>query len=176
MPYAISLKCLNDTASPVFKLWDETATFEETASMRALNYPPHITLAVYQEIAVDRLGEAAERVFRIPPAVTLSFSGIGYFENEFLVLWARPNHDERLFQLHAALHWEIDPVHCHEHYRPRNWVPHCTIATKIPKAKSQAAINWANRNRMKFWVTLDAADCVRFPPVEVLNEIGLASQ
>ncbi|WP_245303115.1 hypothetical protein [Rhizobium esperanzae] len=73
MPYGISLKCLNDTASPVFKLWDEAAAFEETASMRALNYPPHITLAVYQEIAVDRLAEAAERVFRIHPAVTSSF-------------------------------------------------------------------------------------------------------
>ena len=25
MPYGISLKCLNETASPVFKLWDEAA-------------------------------------------------------------------------------------------------------------------------------------------------------
>lgn len=174
MPYGISLKCLNDTASPVFKLWDEAAAFEETASMRALNYPPHITLAVYPGIAVDRLAEAAERVFRGRPAVTSRFSGIGYFENEFFVLWARPDNDERLFQLHAALHREIDPVYCHEHYRPGNWVPHCTIAAKIPKAKSQAAINWANRNRMQFSVTFDIADRVRFPPVKILSEIGLA--
>ncbi|MDO3435583.1 2'-5' RNA ligase family protein [Rhizobium sp. CBN3] len=134
MPYGISLKCLNDTASPVFKLWDDAAAFEETASMRALNYPPHITLAVYQEIAVDRLAEAAERVFRIHPAVALSFAGTGYFENEFLVLWARPNQDERLFQLHAELHREIDPVHCHECYRPGNW---CRIARSPPKSRRQ---------------------------------------
>ncbi|MBX4930604.1 2'-5' RNA ligase family protein [Rhizobium bangladeshense] len=176
MPYGISLKCLNDTASSVFKLWDEAAAFEEAASMRALHYPPHITLAVYQEIAIDRLAEAAERVFRVRPAVTSSFSGIGYFENELLILWARPNYDEQLFQLHAELHREVDPAHCHAHYRPGNWVPHCTIATKIPRAKSQAAINWANRNRMQFSVTFDAADCVRFPPVEVLSQTGLASQ
>ncbi|MBX5219984.1 2'-5' RNA ligase family protein [Rhizobium sp. NLR8a] len=144
--------------------------------MRALNYPPHITLAVYQEIAVDRMAEAAERVFRIHPAVTLSFSEISYFENEFLVLWARPNDDELLIRLHAALHQEVDPFHCREHYRPGNWVPHCTIATKIPKAKSQPAINWANRNRVQLSVPFDAADCVRFPPVQVLSEVRLASR
>ncbi|WP_085778586.1 2'-5' RNA ligase family protein [Rhizobium sp. NXC14] len=159
MPFGITLKCLNDTASPVFK-----------------NYPPHVTLAVYPEIAVDRLAEAAERVFRSRPAVTLSFSRIGSFENQFLVLWARPDHDEWLFQLHAALHREIEPVHCHEHYWPGNWVPHCTIAAKIPKARLQAAISWANRNRRQFSVTFDPADCVRFPPVDVLSEIRLASR
>jgi 2'-5' RNA ligase len=176
MRYGISLKSLNATASPVLELWDKAAAFEETASMRALNYPPHLTLALYQEIDLDQLAEALDRVFRTRPAVTLNFSSIGHFENEFLVLWARPNNGEQLFQLHAQLHREIDPAHCHDHYRPGNWVPHCTIATKIPAAKSQAAIGWANRNRMRFPVTFDAVDCVRFPPVEILREIRLPAQ
>ncbi|ANM17672.1 RNA ligase family protein [Rhizobium sp. N541] len=176
MPYGISLKCLNTTASPVFKLWDEAAAFEETASMRALNYPPHLTLAVYQKLASDRLAEALKSVFRTRSTVTVNFSGIGYFDNEFLVLWARPIADDTLFQLHAALHQEIDPADCHEHYRPGSWVPHCTIAAKVPKAKSRAAIDWANENRMQFSVNFDAADCVRFPPVEILSEIALTPE
>ncbi|MBB2754980.1 UNVERIFIED_ORG: 2'-5' RNA ligase [Rhizobium aethiopicum] len=176
MPYGISLKCLNETASPVFKLWDEAAAFEETASMRALNYPPHLTLAVYDEFSSDRLAAALERVFRGHSAVTVSFSGASYFENEFIVLWARPIADNALFQLHAALQQEIDPAYCHEHYRPGNWVPHCTVAAKVPKAKSEIAINWANENRMQFAVSFDAADCVRFPPVEITSEIALTQQ
>ncbi|AJC79929.1 RNA ligase family protein [Rhizobium etli bv. phaseoli str. IE4803] len=144
--------------------------------MRTLNYPPHLTLALYEELDPDQLAEALNRVFRTRPAVTLSFSSIGHFENDFLVLWARPNNGERLFQLHAALHQEIDPVHCHEHYRPGNWVPHCTIASKIPKARSEIAIHWANRNRIRFSVIFDAADFVQFPPVEVLSQIILVSE
>jgi 2'-5' RNA ligase len=174
MPYGISLKCLNETASPVFKLWDKAAAFEETASMRALNYPPHLTLAVCQEFDADRLGEALEGVFRTRSTVTIAFAGIGYFQNEFLVLWVRPIPDDALVQLHAALHRKIDSTFCHEHYRPDNWAPHCTIAAKVPKAKSAAAIKWANENRMQFSVNFDAVDCVRFPPVEILSEIRLA--
>ncbi|MBX5157990.1 2'-5' RNA ligase family protein [Rhizobium sp. NZLR8] len=176
MSYGVSLKCLNETASPVFKLWEEAAVFEEIASMRALNYPRHLTLAVYQELASDRLAEAFERVFRTRSTVTVNFSGASYFENEFIVLWARPIADDALFQLHAALHQEIDPACCHEHYRPGNWVPHCTVAAKVPKAKSEIAINWANENRMQFAVNFDAADCVRFPPVELMSEIALTQR
>ncbi|MBP2445249.1 2'-5' RNA ligase [Rhizobium leguminosarum] len=144
--------------------------------MQALNYPPHLTLAVYDEFASDRLAAALERVFRRRSAVTVSFSGVGYFENEFLVFWARPIAGDALFQLHAVLDREIDPAYCHEHYRPGNWVPHCTIAAKVPKVKSKAAIDWADKNRTQFTVNFDAADCVQFPPVEILSEIGLASR
>jgi hypothetical protein len=50
------------------------------------------------------------------------------------------------------------------------------LATKVPQAKSVEALSWAKQSRKEFSVKFETADCVRFPPVEVLMEIRLASQ
>ena len=176
MIHAISLKSTNETAAEVFKLWDEVAVFEHTPSMRALNYPPHFTLAVYEECPSDPLDDVFDRAFGSQFEVSIDFSRISYFQNEFLVLWARPVVNDALLRMHAALHREIDSGICHEHYRPGNWVPHCTLATKVPQAKSAEALSWAKQSRKQFSVTFDTADCVRFPPVDVLTEVRLASR
>ncbi|TCU17191.1 2'-5' RNA ligase superfamily protein [Rhizobium sullae] len=173
MPHGISLKCSNETALPIVELWHEAATFEPAPSMKALDYPPHITLAIYEDFVPDESIGVLSRIFGTQPAVTVTFSGIRYFQNEFLVLWARPVSNDRLQQLHAAIHSEIDPTLCREYYRPSCWEPHCTIAMKIPRSMFEPAINWAEEKRAEFSVTFDAVDIVRFPPVEVLSEVRL---
>lgn len=176
MTYAISLKCTNETAAAVLTLWDEAAAFEQVPSMRALNYPPHITFAVYDECPWDRPEVILDDVFAAQPTLSVDFSGIGHFPNERLVLWARPVANADLLRLHAALHRQINPTACHAHYRPGTWVPHCSLATRVPPAQSAAALDWARRRRMAFSIRFDAADCVRFPPVDVLTETRLASK
>lgn len=174
MPYGITLKCTNETAAPVTALWDEAEAFETVPSMRALAYPPHVTLAVYQDADPARLKDVVDRVSEARSAVTLIFSSIGVFENETLVLWARPLPNKALLRLHADLHRQSDPTDCHHHYRPEAWVPHCTIAMNVPRAASAAAMRWAGERRIEFSVTFDGLDCVRFPPVEILEERRLA--
>ncbi|MFK0165800.1 2'-5' RNA ligase family protein [Rhizobium sp. NPDC090279] len=173
MPYAIVLKCANDTAAPVMDLWQEASRFETAPSMQALNYPPHLTLAVYQEIAVSSLFAAARKTFANMPPLTVEFSGIGHFPNEMLVLWARPTDDRVLREIHRAVHDEIDPVLCHEHSRPDRWQPHCTIAMKIPASSADQALTWAARTDARFTLTFDVVDCISFPPVEILKEVKL---
>jgi 2'-5' RNA ligase len=170
MPHAISLKCLNETVSPIVELWQEASAFEPAPSMKALDYPPHVTLAVYEDFAPT---DVLSRILGAQSAIPVTFSGIGYFQNEFLVLWARPVSNDRLLQLHAAVHREIDPALCREHYRPDRWVPHCTIAMKIPGSMFEPAITWASEIEAQFSVTFDALDIVRFAPVEVLSEVKL---
>ncbi|MFS8148500.1 2'-5' RNA ligase family protein [Rhizobium sp. BR 249] len=174
MPYGICLKCTNETAAPVTALWNEAEAFETAPSMRALAYPPHVTLAVYQETDPALLKDILGRVSDALPAMTLTFSSIGVFENEPLVLWAKPQPNDALLRLHAEVHRQIDPAACHQHYRPGRWAPHCTIAMNVPRAVSAAAMRWAGERRIEFSVTFDVLDCVRFPPVEILEERRLA--
>ena len=169
MPYGICLKCTNGSAAPVTKLWDEAEAFETVPSMRALAYPPHVTLAVYQEAEPALLKDMLGSISDGRAAITLVFSSIGVFENDTLVLWARPQPSDVLLRLHADLHRQIEPDACHHHYRPGSWAPHCTIAMNIPKASS-AAMRWAADRRIDFSVIFDVLDCVRFPPVEILGE------
>lgn len=169
MPYGISIKCLNNTALPILGLWDEASAFEPAASMRELNYPPHLTLAVFQH-GPSHVIELFEEVFAFQPRLAITFESVSYFENEFLVLWARPRQDGALLDLHAQLHRHLTPSMCHEHYRVGQWVPHCSLATKVPMSKANAAIEWANQKRPHFSVEFDAADVVQFPPVTIERE------
>jgi 2'-5' RNA ligase len=142
--------------------------------MQALNYPPHLTFAIYENILPDHLCEAVRKTFRDIPAISVEFSGIRHFRNDVLVLWARPVDDSALRQAHQAIHQEIDPTLCQAHYRPDHWQPHCTIAMNIPMASAETALIWATETPARFTVTFDAIDCVRSPPVEILSEVKLA--
>lgn len=173
MPYAIVLKCSNATAAPVTNLWREASRFESAPSMEALNYPPHLTFAVYQDIDVPLLFATAQKAFGKTPLLSIEFSGIGHFPNDMLVLWARPADDRILRQIHRAIHDEIDPALCHEHSRPDHWQPHCTIAMKIPANSAEQALKWAATTPARFTLTFDAVDCISFPPVEILREVKL---
>ncbi len=173
MPHAIVLKCANDSAAPVLDLWREASRFETSPSMEALNYSPHLTLAVYADVAPSLLFATAEKVFGAMPSLSIEFSGIDHFANETLVLWMRPTDDLILRDIHAAIHDEIDPALCHEHSRPDRWQPHCTIAMKIPANSRERALAWAKATPAKFALTFDVVDCISFPPVEILREVKL---
>ena len=166
MPYAVCIKCLNDTAAPILKLWDEASAFEVTASMAELNYPPHLTLAVFPDHP-GRIVNALDEVFATQPKLTIAFDGVGYFDNDLLVLWARPRPNASLMALHQKLHRHIDPALCDPHYREGNWTPHCSLATKVPPSEAKAAIAWAGQKRLDLKVEFDVADFVEFPPVRV---------
>ncbi|AOO83919.1 hypothetical protein [Bosea vaviloviae] len=55
MPIAISVKAANDTAARIEASWEQAARFEDPPSMRSLSYPPHITLAIYDNIEPQRI-------------------------------------------------------------------------------------------------------------------------
>jgi integrase/recombinase XerD len=71
MAYAISLKTVNDTAHPIRALWEEVARFESRPSMVALDYPPHLTLAVYDEIPPVQASNALRETYAAPPGTRM---------------------------------------------------------------------------------------------------------
>lgn len=168
MAYALT----NDTASPIVKLWDEASAFESIASMKALNYPPHLTLAVFPNDP-GQIGDMVKDIFASQPSLSIPFEAVSYFVGDFLVLWAKPRHCDVLRDLHHRLHRTFDPATCHEHYRVDRWVPHCSLATKVPSSRANAAMEWARQKRLEFAVEFDATDFVQFPPVVIQQEYRL---
>ncbi|XOK13299.1 2'-5' RNA ligase family protein [Agrobacterium tumefaciens] len=172
MPYGISLKSCNATASEILKLWDEASIFEAKGSMQELAYPPHLTLAVFEQSPGDVSAIMAE-VFSIQKVLLITFDAVKYFDSETMVLWAQPCSNHVLSDIHDRLHGHFDPVSCHEHYRVGRWVPHCSLATAVPQSTKPAAIKWAESRRLKFTVEFDVADFVQFAPVVVQQELRL---
>lgn len=173
MAFAVSLKAVNDTADPVRVLWQEIAQFESRPSMVALGYPPHLTLAVYDDIPPVQASEVLHKAFAGRPALRLIFTRLRYFDDP-LVLWAEPSPSADLTSAHARVHACIDPRLCHPHYRPGSWVPHCTLGTQILLKYRAEALALAARPISAFEVVFDVADCVSFAPVAVMAEQPLA--
>jgi len=172
MPYGISLKSCNATAVEILNLWDEASAFESKGSMRELGYPPHLTLAVFEQRPGD-ISAILTEVFSAQEKLSITFDAVKYFDNDVMVLWAEPRSDYALSHLHKRLQRHLDPLSCHEHYRVDRWVPHCSLATKVPQSVKRAAVQWAESQRLSFTVNFDVADFVQFPPVVVQEELQL---
>lgn len=172
MALAINVRADNNSASEIERLWDQVVAFEVEPSMRALGYRPHFTFAIYDSPAIDEkiawaamlAAVAGEAQFRI------EFKRIRWFAGSPLVLWAEPSSNEVLTHIHSSVSAAIDPAHCHPHYRPGVWTPHCTLGLRIADERRDDAIAFARSFDRSMEVLFDVADCVAFPPVQVIAE------
>ena len=63
MAFALSLSSSNASAAAITALWGQASVFEDQPSMRALNYRPHITFAVYDAPGVTEELATADEIF-----------------------------------------------------------------------------------------------------------------
>jgi 2'-5' RNA ligase len=175
MAFAINLTARDSAGARIRQLWDAFGAFELVPSMAALNHPPHITLAIYDRIGEDHLRGGMHQIMAGQSPFRLRFSAIARFEQPSLVFWAAPDPSARLLQIHASLHRLIDPALCRQHYRPGNWVPHCTLATDVTDANRSVARYVAARPFEPFDIVFDSADCVEFVPVRLIDEVVLVA-
>lgn len=170
---AISISANNDTAELITKIWGEVGAFETMPSMAALKYPPHLTFAIYDQIDVRQLQDTVKSLFSGVGCVRVIFDKLRYFDASPLVLWASPKEPDILRELHAEIHDRIDPMGCHELYRPANWIAHCTLGNNISDTSRADALAYAEADFQPFEVIFDSVDCISFPPVSVASQLAL---
>lgn len=170
MPFAISITSTNETAQPLYDLWARLGPLEDTPSMAALNYPPHITLAIYEDIEIEALVRALRRTFARRESVLVTFDRLKQFDTPEFVVWAAPLERIEIRSLHETVHSCLDSRLCHPQYRPGAWIPHCTIATQIRRDKRDEALALIKAPMEPFEVRFDRADCISFMPVRVIEE------
>ena len=85
MSFALNFVASEASAAPLKTLWMEFGRFEDAPSMFAMDYPPHVTLAVYEAISEDSLREALHLKLGILPPLRLSFAKIAFVEKPELV-------------------------------------------------------------------------------------------
>ncbi len=170
---AICIAANNASAAPLRALWEFVGRWETSPSMIAMHYPPHITLAIYEDVDSSTLADVAHAIFAGRSALRVRFEAISSFSASPLILWAKPADTAELEGLHRSVHEQIEPQLCHDHYRPANWVPHCTLGTAVTDENFDAAQALIEQPLEPFEVFFDAADCVTFPPVEVQQRINL---
>lgn len=174
MAYAISIKSADPNASRLESYWDTFSALKSSPSMAALGYPPHVTLAVYDDGIEDHLRLTLRNVFVGQTPIKLKFSRLAFFDSPKFVVWAAPNSSTALQNVHAAIHRHLGSSGCRLHYQPATWAPHCTLATNVTPENRLRAMAMATAPIEPFEVSFDCADCVEFSPVRVLEEVTLA--
>ncbi|WP_193171549.1 2'-5' RNA ligase family protein [Nisaea nitritireducens] len=172
MAHAISLSSNNVSADRVRQLWRDFGSLENAPTMSGLDYPPHITFAVWDESNTSTAEGLIRSVFGGMSPIRLTFDRIRWFDTDPLVIWAAPSSPEELFAFHVALHRQRYFQSCRAHYRPESWVPHCTLAMDVAADNRQQAIELASRPITPFDVVFDAVDWVSFPPVDLKYRLG----
>lgn len=171
MPYGVSLLLEGADAKRVRHAWDLLAAHGISQSMLHLDFPPHVTLHVYDDLRVpqtkSRLAACAERF----GPIEVTFNRVAAFDKEG-VLYAVPQDKTALRALHAAL--MLSPSTCHLHYRVNSWKPHCTLATGLGHRELTAARRLMQESwPLPFAVRLARLELVKFPPVERLWSTAL---
>jgi len=139
--------------------------------MDSLGYPPHFTLAVFDDAQEQELISAVDSLYPSLSNVTVRFDRIRYFDTpNSIVLWAAPANSEPLAELHSQVHYRVNSESCRPNYRAGNWVPHCSLAVAIDPVRRSEAMAVVETAIAPFDVVFDVIDCARFHPVEVIYE------
>src|SRR5882757_394980 len=164
MAFALSLLLNPEIADAVSARWTRLADAGLSKSMLDLNYPPHVTLAVYDALAVyaavASLDRAFDNVGQIPVTLT-DFSTFGTGSGVCYVALA-PSLD--LMRLHAATVAAIGEI-CGPHYRTGIWTPHCTLATGMSDAEMSRARDVLATDWQPLTGVFETANLVEFVPV-----------
>jgi len=170
MAWAINLRSDDTSADSIRSLWRRFAALEKAPSMQNLNYPPHLTLAVYDQ-RPENLFEVFDRVFDGQTRQVVTFNRLGVFRTATaLVVYAAPVESDWLQTLHRQLHHMLGAQLCRPNYRPDRWVPHCSLATAIDPAQEHALLNLLDQSMPPVELTITTADCASFLPVAVIRE------
>ena len=79
---AINIRVENSTAGPIYNLWKAVSEFEETPSMQTLNYAPHFTFAIYDNVQPSEMKFAAKKAAKDLSKIDIPFSEISISSEE----------------------------------------------------------------------------------------------
>jgi len=171
MPFSINIRSDDPSCQKIRELWALCASLEDQPSMVSLGYPPHFTLAVFDNAQESELTSLVGVLASAVSRVSVSFNRLSYFETPTsIVLWAAPADPAPLAEIHRQVHARIDCESCWPNYRPGTWIPHCSLAIDVDPARRKEAMAIAHSEIAPFDVVFDVLDCARFHPVEVLYE------
>jgi 2'-5' RNA ligase len=173
MAYAVSLLFNAEMADAVSARWQRLADAGFSRSMVDLGYHPHLTLAVYDELAVEAASAALDRVFDNVERIPVTLTGFSTFGAGSGVCYAALASSPDLVRLHATIVTAIGET-CRPHYQAGRWTPHCTLATGMTDVEIDHARNLLAKDWRSLAGTFEMADLVEFAPVTGIKRWPLA--
>ena len=171
---AVELYFDEATEDAILELRDVLYDVEIVTEPGVIESRPHISLTILQgdEIPFDLLHAFASETAKRPVQLT-SLASFGAKEG---VVFLAPTPDDRLLDLHRDLHQRLDrsAFASRASYRPKLWVPHCTIEKDIPLASLARALEALLERFEPIEGELVDVGAVRYPPLEAVEIAALS--
>ncbi|MDQ4007407.1 MAG: 2'-5' RNA ligase family protein [Actinomycetota bacterium] len=132
MALAVCLLFDERTNRSLRRLWDRLEELD-VPTLRTHTHGRHVPHLSYAVLRDWRLDDVRERVEALPagPAVDLHFDALGTFRRGRS--WLVPAVTSDLVRRQEAVVEAVaDCGELHRHYAPGAWVPHCTVAPRVP--------------------------------------------
>ena len=130
MMYAIEMYFDKETEEKIMRLAQKIADAGLSTKYLEWKTRPHVTLAVYNDIDVDRCAQLLEKFANDHKAFPAFFDAVGMF-NYTKTIFLSPIMTRSLYELHSdlyALMQEFEASAWEWYKQPDCWVPHCTVA------------------------------------------------
>jgi hypothetical protein len=115
-------------------IWQSIADAGMPSFMLGLDYPPHMTIFLAEEMDKPALRAALLELASITPPLAVRFPAVSIFLDGGGVAYLAPIVNQALLDLHAAV-WQAAAPFVRSrpaYYAPGVWVPHATVAFNTP--------------------------------------------
>lgn len=138
---------------------------------------PHITLGAYEDLDRSACELLLANMAMSETFPAIRFVGIGTFPGESIVMFASPVVTMDLLEVHERFHAAFfdvvtQPMH---YYLPGNWVPHCTLAERIPATLLSDVITIANTLPVPLGGQFGTLQIAEFPSARVVYSTRIPS-
>jgi 2'-5' RNA ligase len=113
------------------------------AAPAAANVPPHVTLAACRNLDVEAFRAWLAEIATRTPVVATTLASLGVFPGEGGVIFLAPTISRRLVELQLQMLSHLQEpgeVEIEPYWLPGQWMPHCTLATGIPRERMATAL------------------------------------
>ncbi len=175
MSYAVVFYLDPSKAAPLQAVIDELGSKNIAPYMHNIQLPPHITLAIYDELECQACEQKIAAFAKEVQGVDLLFSSIGIFDNTNPVVFAAPTLTHTLLDLHQRLHTllEDEAHHPWEIYQPGLWVPHCSLAVEFSPQNLFKALEICLQLELPLQVPVSTVGVMQFEPLAPLYDYPL---
>ena len=164
MACAVSLFLNAEAVDAVSERWRRLADAGLSRSMLDLGYPPHVTLAIFDDLDAKAAAVALDDVFGRVRQIEITLAGIATFGPGSGVCYVAIAPSPELFRLHEAVLAAAGAT-SRPHYQAGRWTPHCTLAMDLPDAELQRVYDLVADDWRPLAGAFQAADLVEFAPI-----------
>lgn len=174
MSVALCLRLDRTATQAVERIWQELAASGVSTDMLELGYPPHLTLVVTNDDAQAETLEFELKRIASEAAAGITLGEPRTFPQSEVVYLSCEGDLAPLFHLQRLVAACMPDNLLHEHYRSTTWTPHVTLQTTGDAKRAMALASDLWRGPLP--ATFAQIDVVRFPPVQILASVALATE